>query len=297
MSGSLAHKTDANSDQCYYLMLFDQNMIIDATTKGSIARFVNHSCNPNCRMEKWTVNGQPRMALFAGERGIMTGEELTYDYNFDPFSQKNVQECRCGELGCRGILGPRAKKDDRKSEETEEEEPKKAKGLKRKMADALGGAVEKVTKKRKTETRVQIKAKSRARVYSNVSPKKTGAVGKAKAVVKAVRGSTTSPIKATSGLARNPSKLKKIVNGAKEKANEAKASAAAGIKKSRSGRRIVSSTSATEALIEKEITLQQTTKKTQLKSKVGSVKSNLVTTMRGRQSGQTRSMRMVIGDE
>lgn len=68
--------------QCYYLMYFDQNMIIDAT-RGSIARFVNHSCEPNCRMEKWTVAGKPRMALFAGDRGIMTGEELTYDYNFE----------------------------------------------------------------------------------------------------------------------------------------------------------------------------------------------------------------------
>ena len=71
-------------------MSFDQNMIIDATT-GSIARFVNHSCNPNCRMIKWIVGGNPRMALFAGDRPIQTGDELTYDYKFDPFSSKNVQ--------------------------------------------------------------------------------------------------------------------------------------------------------------------------------------------------------------
>lgn len=87
-------------------MSFDQNMIIDATT-GSIARFVNHSCSPNCRMIKWIVGGQPRMALFAGDRPIMTGEELTYDYNFDPFSAKNVQKCLCGAENCRGILGPK----------------------------------------------------------------------------------------------------------------------------------------------------------------------------------------------
>lgn len=86
-------------------MSFDQNMIIDATT-GSIARFVNHSCKPNCRMIKWIVSGQPRMALFAGDRPIMTGDELTYDYNFDPFS-KNVQTCLCGEANCRGVLGPK----------------------------------------------------------------------------------------------------------------------------------------------------------------------------------------------
>jgi [histone H3]-lysine4 N-trimethyltransferase ASH1L len=278
-------------------MLFDQNMIIDATTKGSIARFVNHSCNPNCRMEKWTVNGKPRMALFAGERGIMTGEELTYDYNFDPFSQKNVQECRCGEPCCRGVLGPRPKKDERKSEEIEEP-PKKEKGLKRKMTEVFEEAVEKVTKKRKTETKVQIKTKSRARVYSNVSPKKPASVAtKVKAAAKAVRGSTASPIKA-SGLARNPSTLRKMVKGAKEKATTAKASAAAGIKKSRSGRRIVSTTSATEALIEKEITQEKMiVTKSQLKSKVGSVKSNVVKTMRGKQSGQSRSMRVIGGDD
>ncbi|KAF4978841.1 hypothetical protein FZEAL_4843 [Fusarium zealandicum] len=94
------------NNECYYLMSFDQNMIIDATT-GSIARFVNHSCNPNCRMIKWIVSGQPRMALFAGDRPIMTGDELTYDYNFDPFSAKNVQKCLCGEPNCRGVLGPK----------------------------------------------------------------------------------------------------------------------------------------------------------------------------------------------
>ncbi|KAJ4419308.1 hypothetical protein N0V85_001064 [Neurospora sp. IMI 360204] len=96
------------NNECYYLMSFDQNMIIDATT-GSIARFVNHSCSPNCRMIKWIVSGQPRMALFAGDRPIQTGEELTYDYNFDPFSAKNVQKCLCGAPNCRGVLGPKPK--------------------------------------------------------------------------------------------------------------------------------------------------------------------------------------------
>ncbi|KAI1007031.1 hypothetical protein K3495_g1192 [Podosphaera aphanis] len=99
---------DYKDSKCYYLMSFDQSMIIDAT-KGSIARFVNHSCKPNCRMVKWIVSGNPRMALFAGDEPIMTGEELTYDYNFDPFSTKSIQECRCGSDNCRGILGPKPK--------------------------------------------------------------------------------------------------------------------------------------------------------------------------------------------
>jgi len=74
--------TSTDPLQCYYLMSFDNKMIIDAT-RGTIARFVNHSCEPNCEMIKWTVGGEPRMALFAGPRGIMTGDELTYDYNFE----------------------------------------------------------------------------------------------------------------------------------------------------------------------------------------------------------------------
>jgi palmitoyltransferase ZDHHC9/14/18 len=61
-------------------MSFHNNTIIDAT-RGTIARFANHSCEPNCEMIKLIVHGEPRMALFAGPRRIQTGEELTYDYN------------------------------------------------------------------------------------------------------------------------------------------------------------------------------------------------------------------------
>ncbi|UPX13975.1 uncharacterized protein EKO05_0004468 [Ascochyta rabiei] len=122
-------------DKCYYLMSFDNKMIIDAT-RGTIARFVNHSCEPNCEMIKWTVGGEPRMALFAGSRGVMTGEELTYDYNFDPFSQKNIQECRCGTESCRGVLGPKPKK------LVEEKSIASAliAGTKRKLQDFLGSS-------------------------------------------------------------------------------------------------------------------------------------------------------------
>ncbi|RYO87761.1 hypothetical protein DL763_006232 [Monosporascus cannonballus] len=127
------------NNQCYYLMSFDQNMIIDATT-GSIARFVNHSCEPNCRMIKWIVSGQPRMALFAGDRPIMTGEELTYDYKFDPFSAKNVQKCLCGSTKCRGVLGPKPKevKPPKQAKETLKKSVKRSVTAgKRKLAELL----------------------------------------------------------------------------------------------------------------------------------------------------------------
>lgn len=118
-------------------MSFDQNMIIDATT-GSIARFVNHSCSPNCRMIKWIVSGQPRMALFAGDNPIMTGDELTYDYNFDPFSAKNVQTCLCGSENCRGFLGPRPREVKPPKTELKKTVKGAVKAGKRKLKEMVG---------------------------------------------------------------------------------------------------------------------------------------------------------------
>ncbi len=138
-------------------------MIIDAT-RGSIARFVNHSCEPNCRMVKWIVAGKPRMALFAGDRPIMTGEELTYDYNFDPFSAKNVQECRCGAENCRGVLGPKPK-DKLKATTTLGESIKQVvRAGKRKVEEFLKGEkdVEKNAKRRKIAIPVKRSASTKA---------------------------------------------------------------------------------------------------------------------------------------
>lgn len=144
-------------------MSFDQNMIIDATT-GSMARFVNHSCSPNCRMIKWIVSGQPRMALFAGDKPIMTGDELTYDYNFDPFSAKNVQKCLCGSANCRGVLGPKPK--EVKPPKPAKQEKKTARGSikagKRKLKELLVGAEDEASggnaaKKRKVQPAAGVK--------------------------------------------------------------------------------------------------------------------------------------------
>ncbi|KAK4077458.1 uncharacterized protein Triagg1_3790 [Trichoderma aggressivum f. europaeum] len=106
---------------------------------------------------EWIVSGQPRMALFAGDRPIMTGEELTYDYNFDPFSAKNVQKCLCGQPNCRGVLGPKPKgikpiKDNIKVA-TKGRGRGKGKGGKRKLNELAGNEenVEPGSKKRKMQ--------------------------------------------------------------------------------------------------------------------------------------------------
>jgi histone-lysine N-methyltransferase SETD2 len=56
--------------------------MVDATEKGGFSRFINHSCMPNCRMEKWQVGKKYRLGLVA-MRDIVVDEELTYDYACD----------------------------------------------------------------------------------------------------------------------------------------------------------------------------------------------------------------------
>lgn len=164
-------------------MSFDQNMIIDAT-KGSIARFVNHSCKPNCKMVKWIVGGKPRMALFAGENPIMTGDELTYDYNFDPFSAKNVQECRCGSDNCRGVLGPKPKPNPKDLKPLSETIKAGVKAVKRKFKELVGGDDSDDDDARSPKKR---KIKSAAGVKRSLSSTSTKlAKGAAKAVKKRV---------------------------------------------------------------------------------------------------------------
>jgi len=105
----------------YYLMQFDRGLVIDGT-KGSMGRFVNHSCAPNCevRMMKG-ADGHAHMGIFAGENGVMTGEELTYDYNFDNFGSSQ-QKCHCGAPSCRGFLSKRLNAAEQKLRDKEEAE-------------------------------------------------------------------------------------------------------------------------------------------------------------------------------
>ncbi|XBH91652.1 hypothetical protein VPH35_082979 [Triticum aestivum] len=86
----------------FYLCEVSSNMVIDATNKGNKSRFINHSCEPNTEMQKWTVDGETRVGIFA-LRDIEKGEELTYDYKFVQFGAD--QDCHCGSSNCRKMVG------------------------------------------------------------------------------------------------------------------------------------------------------------------------------------------------
>ncbi|CAD6245259.1 unnamed protein product [Miscanthus lutarioriparius] len=68
-------------DQNFYMCKVGKDFVIDATFRGNACRFFNHSCQPNCRLEKWQVNGKTRLGVFASQT-IKVGVPLTYNYRF-----------------------------------------------------------------------------------------------------------------------------------------------------------------------------------------------------------------------
>jgi len=99
-----------------FLFIVDARTVIDAGVGGNDARFINHSCNPNCE----TTIERKRVFIEAA-RTIQPGEELSYDYQLgrsedDPPNVDEIYACRCGHDNCRGTMlwppkkpAPRAK--------------------------------------------------------------------------------------------------------------------------------------------------------------------------------------------
>lgn len=84
-----------------YLFRLDDGYVVDATKRGGIARFINHSCEPNCYTKVITVEGQKKIFIYA-KRHISAGEEITYNYKF-PLEEKKIP-CNCGSRRCRGSM-------------------------------------------------------------------------------------------------------------------------------------------------------------------------------------------------
>ncbi|KAG9490787.1 hypothetical protein GDO78_006232 [Eleutherodactylus coqui] len=91
----------------FYMLTLDKDRVIDAGPKGNFARFMNHCCQPNCETQKWTVNGDTRVGLFA-LCDIKAGTELTFNYNLECLGNGKTV-CKCGAPNCSGFLGVRPK--------------------------------------------------------------------------------------------------------------------------------------------------------------------------------------------
>lgn len=86
------------------LFIVNSRTVIDAAAGGNAARFVNHSCEPNCASVI-----ESRRVFIDAIRNIEPGEELTYDYQIprardDPSDIDAVFVCHCGVDSCRGTM-------------------------------------------------------------------------------------------------------------------------------------------------------------------------------------------------
>ncbi|XP_039906681.1 histone-lysine N-methyltransferase NSD3 isoform X3 [Simochromis diagramma] len=87
----------------FYMLTLTKDRVIDAGPKGNSSRFINHSCSPNCETQKWTVNGDVRIGIFA-LCDIEAGTELTFNYNLHCVGNRRTS-CHCGSDNCSGFLG------------------------------------------------------------------------------------------------------------------------------------------------------------------------------------------------
>ncbi|KRZ75512.1 Histone-lysine N-methyltransferase 2C [Trichinella papuae] len=83
-----------------YMFRLDSDHVIDATVAGGPARYINHSCDPNCIAERIDFDRESRIVIMSC-RPICKGEELTYDYQFDFEDELNKLPCLCRAPNCR----------------------------------------------------------------------------------------------------------------------------------------------------------------------------------------------------
>lgn len=95
-----------NDDDPDHTFLFgiDEDRVIDANVGGNAARYINHSCEPNCETEQ--VGDR---VFIDAVRDIKPGEELSYDYQLtldEPHTAKAKRQhaCHCGSARCRGTM-------------------------------------------------------------------------------------------------------------------------------------------------------------------------------------------------
>ncbi|NCO11242.1 SET domain-containing protein-lysine N-methyltransferase [Candidatus Pacearchaeota archaeon CG_4_9_14_0_2_um_filter_39_13] len=88
-----------------YLFSVSKKYDIDGDVSWNSAKYINHSCNPNCEV----VNEDGHIWIISKE-DIKKGEEITYDYGFPLINYKD-HKCRCGSESCMGyILSKRSRK-------------------------------------------------------------------------------------------------------------------------------------------------------------------------------------------
>ncbi|KAH0793410.1 SET domain containing protein [Histomonas meleagridis] len=81
----------------------DEKNYFDPTGSGSLARYVNHSCNPNCILKIVNISGRQAVYLYSRQY-IRPSEELCIDYKLPPCNKSDAIPCNCGSSNCRKYI-------------------------------------------------------------------------------------------------------------------------------------------------------------------------------------------------
>lgn len=95
-----------------FLFTLNDEWVIDGTRRGNVARWINHSCSPNCEALIVEHDGADRRkdkVVIEALRAIAPGEELTYNYGIRLAERhtarlKKIWMCLCGSPDCTGTL-------------------------------------------------------------------------------------------------------------------------------------------------------------------------------------------------
>tara|TARA_B100002019_G_C21108168_1_gene517014 strand:+ start:65 stop:544 length:480 start_codon:yes stop_codon:yes gene_type:complete len=88
-----------DNSKAIYLFTLNKKTVLDGDIKSNIAKFINHSCNPNCEVD--IIKGK---IWILAARDIKKGEELSYDYAFSFDKDFKQFPCKCGSKNCCGYI-------------------------------------------------------------------------------------------------------------------------------------------------------------------------------------------------
>ena len=89
-----------DNSKAIYLFTLNKKIVLDGNIKSNTAKYINHSCNPNCEVD--ITNEE---IWISSIKAIKKGDELSYDYGYS-FDKNDFRDhlCKCGSKNCIGYI-------------------------------------------------------------------------------------------------------------------------------------------------------------------------------------------------
>jgi len=88
-----------DNSKAIYLFTLNKTYVLDGDTKSNTAKYINHSCDPNCEVD--VIKGK---IWIIATQDIKKGDELSYDYGFGYDKDFRQFPCKCGSKNCCGYI-------------------------------------------------------------------------------------------------------------------------------------------------------------------------------------------------